>query len=74
MLAGSLWTVAHLKVNKKRREKEDGGTYVGRVKDAGKGRRGVATVIESERAPGTTGEVNPSILDIEPTQVSPPQQ
>lgn len=43
-------------------------------KDAGKGRREVVTVIESERAPGTTAEVNPSILDIEPTQVSPSQQ
>lgn len=29
---------------------------------------------ESERAPGTTAEVNPSIRDIEPSQVSPPQQ
>lgn len=35
---------------------------------------GVVTVIESERAPGTTAEVNPSILDPEPTQISPPQQ
>lgn len=48
-------------------------TYV-ESKDAGKGRWGVATVIESERAPGTTAEVNPSILDPEPTQISPPQQ
>lgn len=48
-------------------------TYV-ESKDAGKGRWGVVAVIESERAPGTTAEVNPSILDPEPTQISPPQQ
>lgn len=40
----------------------------------GKGRQGVVTVSGSERAPGTTAEVNPSIRDIEPSQVSPPQQ
>lgn len=58
---------------KREEKKEDMRTHV-ESKDAGKGRRGVVTVIESERAPGTTAEVNPSILDIEPTQVSPPQQ
>lgn len=41
---------------------------------AGKGRQGVVTVSGSERAPGTTAEVNPSIGDIEPSQVSPPQR
>lgn len=41
---------------------------------AGRGRQGVVAVSESERAPGTTAEVNPSIRDIEPSQVSPPQQ
>lgn len=30
--------------------------------------------MESDRAPGTTAEVNPSILEMEQTQVSPPQQ
>lgn len=40
---------------------------------AGKGRRGVVTGIETERAPGTTAEANPSIPDIEPSRVSPPQ-
>lgn len=48
MLAGPFSNVVRMKV----REEEDMRTYVER-KDAGKARRGVATVIESERAPGT---------------------
>lgn len=57
----------------KRREEEDFRTNV-ESKDAGEGRRGVVTVMESDRAPGTTAEVNPSILEMEPTRVSPHQQ
>lgn len=55
------------------RGKEDARTYV-ESEDAGKGRRGVVTVIETERAPGTTAEANPSIPDIEPSRVSPAQR
>lgn len=61
------------KSEEKRREKDDLRTNV-ESKDAGESRRGVVTVMESERAPGTTAEVNPSILEMEPTRVSPPQQ
>lgn len=53
--------------------KEDVRRYV-ESEDAGEGRQGVVTVSESERAPGTTAEVHPSIQDIEPSRVSPPQQ
>lgn len=74
MLVGSFWhTKSQSQSEEKRREKEDLRTNV-ESKDAGESRRGVVTVMESERAPGTTAEVNPSILEMEPTRVSPPQQ
>lgn len=55
------------------RGQEDARAFV-EGEDAGKGRRGVVTVIETERAPGTTAEANPSIPDIEPSRVSPTQR